>query len=47
MYYKKICKEVIVDLKKIYTSTTEEMTHFELKQFASKWDDKYPIISDI
>lgn len=40
-------KEVTADLKKIYTSATEEMAHFELKQFASKWDNKYPVISDI
>lgn len=40
-------KEVTRDLKKIYTATTEEMAHFELKQFGSKWDNKYPVISDI
>lgn len=40
-------KEVTADLKKIYTATTEEMAHFELKQFGSKWDNKYPVISDI
>lgn len=40
-------KEVTADLKKIYTAATEEMAHFELKQFGSKWDNKYPIISDI
>ena len=40
-------KEVTADLKKIYTSATEEMAHFELKQFALKWDNKYPVISDI
>jgi len=40
-------KEVTADLKKIYTSATEEIAHFELKQFASKWDNKYPVISDI
>jgi putative transposase len=40
-------KEVTADLKKIYTATTEEMAHFELKQFGSKWDYKYPVISDI
>ena len=40
-------KEVTTDLKKIYTATTEEMAHFELKQFGVKWDNKYPVISDI
>jgi len=40
-------KEVTADLKKIYTSATEEMAHFELKQFGAKWDNKYPVISDI
>ena len=40
-------KEVTRDLKKIYTSATEEMGHFELKQFGIKWDNKYPVISDI
>ncbi len=40
-------KEVMVDLKKIYIANTEEMTHFELEQFSAKWDNKYPVISDI
>lgn len=40
-------KEVTKDLKKIYTAATEEMAHFELKQFGAKWDNKYPVISDI
>jgi len=40
-------KEVTRDLKKIYTVATEEMAHFELKQFGAKWDNKYPVISDI
>lgn len=40
-------KEVTADLKKIYTAATEEMAHFELKQFGAKWDNKYPVISDI
>ncbi len=40
-------KEVTADLKRIYSSATEEMAHFELKQFAAKWDNKYPVISDI
>ena len=40
-------KEVITNLKKIYTANTEEMAHFELKQFPAKWDNRYPVISDI
>ncbi len=40
-------KTVTSDLKKIYTAASEEMVHFELKQFAAKWDNKYPVISDI
>jgi transposase-like protein len=32
-------KEVTTDLKKIYTAATEEMAHFELKQFGAKWDN--------
>ena len=40
-------KEVTSDLKKIYTANTDEIAHFELKSFASKWDGKYPVISDI
>lgn len=40
-------KSVTADLKKIYTSSTAEMAHFELKQFGSKWDGKYPVISDM
>jgi putative transposase len=40
-------KAVTADLKKIYTAATEEMAHFELKQFAVTWDNKYPVISDI
>lgn len=40
-------KEVTADLKKIYTANTEEIALLELKAFAAKWDDKYPVISDI
>ena len=40
-------KEVTTDLKKIYTANTEEIAILELKAFAAKWDDKYPVISDI
>lgn len=37
-------KEVTKDLNKIYTAATEEMAHFEVKQFGIKWDNKYPVI---
>ena len=40
-------KEVTADLKKIYTANTEEIALLELKALAAKWDDKYPVISDI
>ena len=40
-------KQVTADLKKIYTAGNEEMALFELRQFAVKWDGKYPVISDI
>lgn len=40
-------KSVTSDLKKIYTANTEEIAHLELKSFAAKWDNKYPVISDI
>lgn len=40
-------KAVTSDLKKIYTASTEELAVHELRDFAEKWDDKYPVISDI
>lgn len=40
-------KEVVTDLKKIYTANSEEVAHLELKSFSAKWDHKYPVISDI
>jgi putative transposase len=40
-------KEVTADLKKIYTANNEDSASLELRQFATKWDDKYPVISDI
>jgi len=40
-------KEVTADLKKIYTSATEENAELSLKEFAEKWDNKYPVIADI
>lgn len=42
--YKDI-KELMVDLKKVYTATTEEIALFELENFGEKWDTKYPKIS--
>ena len=38
-------KEVASDLKRIYTSPTEEQALLELEKFSSKWDKKYPNIS--
>jgi putative transposase len=40
-------KEVTADLKKIYTSATEENAELSLMEFAEKWDNKYPVIADI
>lgn len=40
-------KAVTSDLKRIYTSNSQEMAHLELQSFAAKWDDKYPVISDL
>ena len=40
-------KEVTTDLKQIYTANNEEMASLKLQQFSSKWDKKYPVISDI
>lgn len=40
-------KAVTTDLKKIYTANNEDIAHLELQSFASKWDSKYPVISDI
>ncbi len=42
--YKDI-KELMLDLKKVYTAVTEDIALFELENFATKWDDKYPQIS--
>lgn len=38
-------REVVADLKKIYQSATALEAEQELKNFSSKWDDKYPTIS--
>lgn len=40
-------KAVTADLKRIYTAATAEMAQLELQAFAAKWDNKYPVISDI
>ena len=40
-------KAVTSDLKKIYETKNEEMASLELKAFRSKWDEKYPVISNI
>jgi len=38
-------KAVAADLKKIYTSVTEDEALLELENFSDQWDDKYPQIS--
>ena len=38
-------KEVVADLKPIYTARTEDEALFALDELAEKWDAKYPIIS--
>ena len=38
-------KALMVDLKRVYTASTEDIARFELDAFAEKWDDKYPTIS--
>lgn len=42
--YKDI-KALMADLKKVYGAVDEETALFELEQFSSKWDVKYPKIS--
>lgn len=42
--YKNI-KELMSDLKKVYTSSTEEIALENLEEFAKKWDNQYPTIS--
>jgi putative transposase len=39
-------KELAGDLKKIYTAINEEQAQEALKDFASKWDSKYPMIAE-
>lgn len=38
-------KDLCKDLKTIYTASTEQQAEIALDQFAEKWDDKYPMIS--
>jgi len=38
-------KQICSDLKKIYTSSTEQQARQQLETFAEKWDEKYPTIS--
>jgi putative transposase len=38
-------KELCKDLKKIYSSSTEQQAETQLDAFAEKWDSKYPTIS--
>lgn len=40
-------KEVVGELKKIYSATNEEEGGLALEEFSKKWDHKYPVISDI
>ena len=40
-------KEVTADLKKIYASINEAEGVRELQNFSKKWDDRYPVITDI
>lgn len=38
-------KEVVADLKQIYTAVHEDQASIALLEFAEKWDKKYPMIS--
>ncbi len=40
-------KSVTADLKKIYTAINESEGIRELQNFSKKWDEKYPVISDM
>ena len=40
-------KEISADLKKIYAAINEAEGVRELHNFSKKWDDKYPVITDI
>jgi transposase-like protein len=37
-------KEVTADLKTICTANNQEIAQLELQSFATKWDEKYPVI---
>jgi putative transposase len=40
-------KEIVVDLKGMYKAQTEDEAKQNLEKFASKWDHKYPTISQL
>jgi putative transposase len=40
-------KEVAGDLKKIYQSATKEEAELQLEEFAEKWDETYPMVSQV
>ena len=40
-------KQLCADLKTIYTSATEQQAETALEDFAKKWDEKYPTISQM
>jgi len=40
-------KEIFADLKGVYKAKTEDEAKLNLEKFASKWDDKYPAISQL
>jgi putative transposase len=40
-------KQICSDLKKIYSSSTEQQAQEQLDAFAEKWDEKYPTISQM
>ena len=40
-------KEVAADLKKIYRSATREEAELQLEEFAEKWDQVYPMVSQV
>lgn len=38
-------KEFMVDLKKVYKATSKDIAEVELNNLATKWEDKYPIVT--
>ena len=40
-------KELLADLKYVYKAQTEDEAKHNLEKFASKWDEKYPTISQL